>query len=119
MKLVQLQPSFPLRLRELRVGLIWVRWLNTPYHHRVRIKEAGVDCAQLLISAAIAQATPADLLAIRQADQQFEKDIAVIGVDLEKIAADDRANARDRQIKTGNSWKQRILAAVVEKLADG
>jgi cell wall-associated NlpC family hydrolase len=24
-------------------------WLNTPYHHRARVKGAGVDCAQLLI----------------------------------------------------------------------
>lgn len=26
-------------------------WLNTPYHHRARIRGAGVDCAQLLIGA--------------------------------------------------------------------
>lgn len=24
-------------------------WLNTPYHHKARVKGAGVDCAQLLI----------------------------------------------------------------------
>ncbi|MBI3481261.1 MAG: hypothetical protein HY016_13060 [Nitrosomonadales bacterium] len=65
------------------------------------------------VSAAIAQATPADLLAIKQADQQFEKDMAAIGVDLAKIAAEDRANAREREIKTGDSWTPRILAAVV------
>lgn len=25
-------------------------WLGTPYHHRARVKGAGVDCAQLLIA---------------------------------------------------------------------
>lgn len=25
-------------------------WLRTPYHHRARIKGAGVDCAQILIA---------------------------------------------------------------------
>lgn len=24
-------------------------WLNTPYHHRARVKGAGVDCAMILI----------------------------------------------------------------------
>lgn len=71
------------------------------------------DATEQQVSEAIAKATPADLLAIRQADQQFEKDMASIGVDLTKIAAEDRANARDREIKTGDSWTPRILAAVV------
>lgn len=25
-------------------------WLKTPYHHRARVKGAGVDCAQILIA---------------------------------------------------------------------
>lgn len=25
-------------------------WLGTPYHHRARVKGAGVDCAQILIA---------------------------------------------------------------------
>ena len=25
-------------------------WLRTPYHHRARVKGAGVDCAQILIA---------------------------------------------------------------------
>lgn len=71
------------------------------------------DATEQQVSVAIAKATPADLLAMKNADQQFQKDMASIGVDLEKIAADDRANARDREIKTGDSWTPRILAAVV------
>lgn len=71
------------------------------------------DATEQQVSEAIAKATPADLLAMRNADQQFQKDMASIGVDLEKIAAEDRANARDREIKTGDSWTPRILGAVV------
>lgn len=26
-------------------------WIGTPYHHRARVKGAGVDCAQILIAA--------------------------------------------------------------------
>jgi hypothetical protein len=71
------------------------------------------DATEQQVSEAIAKATPADLLAMKNADQQFQKDMASIGVDLEKIAAEDRANARDREIRTGDSWTPRILAAVV------
>ena len=71
------------------------------------------DATEQQVSEAIAKATPADLLAMKNADQQFQKDMAIIGVDLEKIAAEDRANAREREIKTGDSWTPRILAAVV------
>lgn len=71
------------------------------------------DATEQQVSEAIAKATPADLLAMKNADQQFQKDMASIGVDLEKIAAEDRANARDREIKTGDSWTPRILGAVV------
>lgn len=28
-------------------------WLDTPYHHHARVKGAGVDCAQLIIAAAM------------------------------------------------------------------
>lgn len=36
---------------EHRAALVMAahNWLNTPYHHKARIKGAGVDCAQLLI----------------------------------------------------------------------
>lgn len=71
------------------------------------------DATEQQVSEAIAKATPADLLAMKNADQQFQRDMASIGVDLEKNAAEDRANARDREIKTGDSWTPRILGAVV------
>lgn len=36
----------PVRAAILRAALSWLR---TPWHHRARVKGAGVDCAQLLI----------------------------------------------------------------------
>lgn len=36
----------PARAAILRAALSWLR---TPWHHRARVKGAGVDCAQLLI----------------------------------------------------------------------
>lgn len=71
------------------------------------------DATEQQVSEALAKASSADLLALNNADQLFQKEMTAIGVDLEKIAADDRANARDREIKTGDSWTPRILGGVV------
>lgn len=69
------------------------------------------------LAAAIQGATPDQLAAIQKADQDFKVQMATLGfknvTDLEAIAAGDRANARDREIKTGDSWTPRILAGVV------
>lgn len=51
------------------------------------------------LSARLAGATPDDLLKIKQADQDFEKHMADLGVDLEKVAAGDRDSARKRQME--------------------
>lgn len=32
-----------------RIAEVALSWIGTPYHHRARVKGAGVDCAQLLI----------------------------------------------------------------------
>lgn len=52
------------------------------------------------VAAALAGATPDDLLKLKQADQAFETKMAELGVDLERIAADDRASARSMQAAT-------------------
>lgn len=52
------------------------------------------------ISAAITGASPELLLKIKQADQQFAKDMKVLDVDIERIAAADRGGAREMQIQT-------------------
>jgi hypothetical protein len=58
----------------------------------------GPDAGEAEISAALAGATPDQLLAIKKADQQFTLDMERLGVDLEQIAAGDRNSARQREI---------------------
>ena len=65
------------------------------------------------IAAAVQNATPDDLLKLKQAENEFALSMKKLDIDLEQIAASDRGNARDREIKTGDSWTPRILAAVV------
>lgn len=59
----------------------------------------GPDAGEAEISAALAGATPDQLLAIKKADQQFALDMERLGVDLERIAAGDRDSARQREIQ--------------------
>ncbi len=64
------------------------------------------------VAAAIQSATPDDLLKIKQLDAEFKTRMAELGVDLERIAADDRNSARDRE-KTLGGWSNSMLATVV------
>lgn len=70
------------------------------------------DATQAEVQTAILAASPADLLKLKEAEMDFQKAMAEAGIKLEEIAAGDRANARDREIKT-QDWTPRILAAVV------
>jgi hypothetical protein len=64
-------------------------------------------------SAALAKATPEQIEAIKQAEQQFQVQMKQLDIqsvdDLEKIAADDRASARNREIQVKDDTP-RILA---------
>ena len=51
---------------------------------------------------AIRDATPDQLLKLKIADNEFELNMVKIGIDIEKIAADDRSSARIMKIETGN-----------------
>lgn len=64
------------------------------------------------VAAKIAGATPADLLALKAADQTFAVDMRKLDVDLERIAATDRDSARQMQRET-RSWAVPVLASVV------
>ncbi|MGD1827321.1 Transmembrane protein [Chromobacterium violaceum] len=68
------------------------------------------------VKQALAGVTPEQMLAVKQADQQFAAKMQELGFqnqrDLEAIAAGDRASAREREIKTGDITP-RMLAAVV------
>jgi len=71
--------------------------------------EQGNEEAQL--QQALANATPADLLKLKEADHAFEKDMKALDVDRERISASDRANARQREIATSDN-APKILATV-------
>jgi len=63
------------------------------------------------IAKALQGASPETLAAIQKADQEFDAKMAEIGVDLEKIASDDRVSARDMQ-KSNKAWIVPLLAGV-------
>jgi len=71
--------------------------------------EPGNEEQQL--AAAMASATPADLLKLKQADQQFRLDMRKLGVDLARIDAADRNSAR-RMAKERGIWPQVTLSVV-------
>jgi hypothetical protein len=64
------------------------------------------------LAAAMASATPDQLLALKKADQEFAEFLAKLDVDFEKIAAEDRASARAMQVQT-RSWVPGVLAVAV------
>lgn len=84
-------------------------------------KALGVDEAKAgdaeALAAAVQGANPDQLLKLKEADQEFALQMQRLGYEnlqaLEKIAADDRASAREREVKAGDSWTPRALAGVV------
>ena len=64
------------------------------------------------VEAAMAAATPDDLLKLKDADNAFKTKMSELGVDLEEIAASDRADARQREIKTKDN-APKILSTVI------
>lgn len=77
---------------------------------------AGTDDAGDL-AAAVAGATPEQVQALKRAEMDFKARMQDLGFkqirDLEAIAAADRASAREREIKAGDSWTPRLLAVLV------
>jgi hypothetical protein len=69
------------------------------------------------IKQAISGATPEQMLAIKQADQQFAAHMQELGFQniqvLAKLAADDRANARQREIATGDKTPRNLAYMLV------
>jgi hypothetical protein len=65
------------------------------------------------IGEAINVSGPDALLKIKQADNAFAVRLKELDIDLERIGLEDRASARERESKTGDSWTLRILAALV------
>ena len=65
------------------------------------------------VAEAMAGADPQTLIRLREIDAEFKKTISDAGISLEKIAAEDRASARQREVSAHDSWTPRILATVV------
>lgn len=68
------------------------------------------DATQDEVEQAVASASPDTLIKLKEIDNQFAESMQRIGIDFEKIAAADRASARDREVRLGGDWTVRILA---------
>ncbi|CAB4127135.1 hypothetical protein UFOVP78_52 [uncultured Caudovirales phage] len=65
------------------------------------------------VGAALATATPDQLLALRKEDNDFKARMRALDIDLARISAGDRDSARQREAKTGDSLTPRMLALTV------
>lgn len=76
----------------------------------------GEAAEEAQVEQTLAKATPEQLLALKQADAEFKLRIAELGfktqTDLEKLAADDRASARNREIQL-RDWMPKLLGLIV------
>lgn len=74
------------------------------------------DKTEAAIKQAMAGASPEDLYKLKMADQQFAVQMQQAGYQntqaLERIALDDRSNARNREVALAD-WTPRVLAALV------
>ena len=61
------------------------------------------------LSAALSSASPEQLSVVKKIDADFKVQMKSLDIDLERIAADDRASARDMQKET-KDWIPRALA---------
>lgn len=66
-----------------------------------------------LLQEALSNANPEMLLKVQQANQDFEIQIKKLGLDLDKINADDRANARGREIALKDRTPATLAAIAV------
>jgi hypothetical protein len=71
------------------------------------------EASQQEVEQAIQGMKPEDMVKLRQIDANFKKSMIEAGIKLEEIAAGDRDSARQREIKTGDSWTPRGLAILV------
>lgn len=53
------------------------------------------------------------LLKLKEAENQFQVRMKELAIDLDRVHQADRASARDREVKAGDSWTPRLLAFVV------
>jgi hypothetical protein len=61
------------------------------------------------LEAAISNATPEQLAALKKVDADFRVRMRELDIDLERVQAGDRANARQREL-TARDWTPKVLA---------
>lgn len=77
-------------------------------------KVFGLDAAsEEQVSAAIAGASPDDLLKLKQAELDFQAKIKELDVDLVRISSDDRNSARQREVAVKDRTPQLLAALIV------
>lgn len=65
------------------------------------------------VADAILKADPAMLLKLKELDQEYAKFVLDHEINLEKLASDDRASARSREVSARDSITPRALAGVI------
>lgn len=71
------------------------------------------NAAPEAIEAAIVNASPADLVKLREIDKKFAVDMKKLDIDVLKIDAGDRDSARRREVESGDPWTPRVLGVLV------
>ena len=70
------------------------------------------DGSEQELAESAAKATPEQLLALKQAENDFAIKMRELDIDLERIANEDRDSARNREVAT-KDWTPRILAGLI------
>lgn len=71
------------------------------------------DATQEDVMKAVSGATPEQLLQLKKLEQDFKLEMERLGIEADKLVYQDRDSARNREIKTGDSWTPRIIAGVI------
>jgi hypothetical protein len=71
------------------------------------------DGSEEEVAAVVAAGGADGLVKLKDAENTFNIRMKELGVDVERIHANDRDSARQREAKTGDVWTPRILAATV------
>lgn len=65
------------------------------------------------VAAAIRTGGAEGLLKVKEAERAFTARMKELDIDLERVHQADRASAREREGKTGDSWTPRVLGAII------
>jgi len=68
------------------------------------------DASEAEVAEAIAGASPEQLIRLKELDNDFAKHMASLGVDLERIAQQDRSSARE--LAKVNNWPHIVLSTI-------